>query len=335
MRTCAGCEVNIQLYVDGELIGEEREEFLFHVRNCIQCNRALHEAEAFSLRIRQARPLLTAPDTLRETVMRAMQRAERTPSKLQPALTTKSALSVWSSAAIAAMLTLTAGSLLVYQWHRQRDAGTMLKTAAFAHREIERHALPLDIVTDSSETLATWFQSRISFPFHMANAGIASDTTAEYKLTGGRLVAIGNEPVALVAFSLRDDVVTMLVGPERLMKAAGGTVFHSAGIALYSYNEGPLHLVTWNNRGLAYVLTSARSMGISQQCSSCHRDSAATSQLLANPDRAASASINTRVGGRPVATSNAAGQDRKSIPIYISSWAIPHPGKASARGINH
>jgi anti-sigma factor RsiW len=280
VRTCAECEANIQLYIDGELTGEECEDFLSHVGKCVQCSQALKEAEALSLRVRSARPSVTAPNSLRVAVMRAIQNAERT--RIEPGVTAKQTtpISAWSAAAIAAVLTLGVGSVFMYQRHQQNEAGALLKTAAFTYQELKRNALPLDIATDSSEKLATWFQSRVSFPFHMANSGIASDMTAQYKLIGGRLLIVDNEPLAMVVFSLSDDVVTMLVGPEHLMKASGGTVIQSAGIALHSRNEGSLHLVTWNNRGLIYVLASTPSMGNSQQCSSCHRDSATTSAAV-------------------------------------------------------
>jgi anti-sigma factor RsiW len=277
MRTCAECEANIQLYVDGELAGKECEDLLSHVGKCAQCSQALKEAEALSLRIRRARPLVTAPDSLRISVMRTIQDAERTGIEPPVTLKQRTPFGAWSAAAIAAVLTLVVGSVFLYQRHQQNEAGVLLKTAAFAYQELKRNALPLDIATDSSEKLATWFQTRVSFPFRMANSGIASDMTAQYKLTGGRLLMVDNEPVALVAFSLSNDVVTMLVAPEHLMRASGGTVIQSGGIALHSRNEGSLHLVTWNNRGLIYVLTSTRPMRSSLQCSSCHGDGATTS----------------------------------------------------------
>ena len=271
MRACTKHDVEIQLYVDGELKGDECEDFLSHVANCAQCSQSVREAEAFSLRIRAARPLVAAPDSLRMTVMRAMQHTKHTPSESH-FIPQKTSLSrrVWFLAAVTVVLGLVVGGTLVYQRDQRNNAGAMVKAAAFAHQRIEQHILPLDISTDSSETLAEWFQSRVSFPFHMANSGIASDITAKYKLIGGRLLMVNNEPVALVAFCASNDLVTMLVAPERLMRASGGTVVQSNGIALHSHDEGPLHIVTWNNRGLIYVLTSTRPRGNPRRCSSCH-----------------------------------------------------------------
>jgi anti-sigma factor RsiW len=109
----------------------------------------------------------------------------------------------------------------------------------------------------------------------MANSGIAADNRSNFKLLGGRLLTVDNEPVALLAFSVPNDVVSMLVGPGHLLKAYGGTIVESGGIAMHSYDRGSLHIVTWNNMGLSYVLTFSNATGNSRKCSSCHQESSA------------------------------------------------------------
>lgn len=123
MRTCAEYDANIQLYVDGELTGDECENLLSHVGKCTKCGQALKEAEVFSLRIRRARPSATAPESLRVAVMQAIQHAER--PRIEPLVTPKRAtpFSVWSAVAIAAVLTVGVGSAFMYQRHQQNKAG--------------------------------------------------------------------------------------------------------------------------------------------------------------------------------------------------------------------
>ena len=87
----------------------------------------------------------------------------------------------------------------------------------------------------------------------MANAGIAADSKAQYELDGGRLVSIGSERVALIAFHLSEEVVSFVVTPERPLEASGGKVVVSDGICFHSHDQGPTHIVTWNNQGLGYV----------------------------------------------------------------------------------
>jgi predicted anti-sigma-YlaC factor YlaD len=104
MKGCPEFEVSIQLYVDGELTGEEHDDLLFHVKSCSFCREAMQEAESFSQLIRAARPAVVAPDSLRAAVLRQMQ-----------------------------------------------QAATMIQAAVAAHQELEQHAVPLDITSDSSQ----------------------------------------------------------------------------------------------------------------------------------------------------------------------------------------
>jgi anti-sigma factor RsiW len=273
MKGCLECESNIQLYVDCELTGEERDEFLSHVNSCPSCSQAVQEAETFSQRIRAARPAIVAPDSLRSAVLRQMQEAEavqRGPH-LVPHKTPDRRW--WSLTAAAVVLILVVAGWFLNRQRQENQAGAMIEAALAAHQQLQRQALPLDIKSESSQEVTSWFQSRVSFRFHMANSGIASDANAQYRLTGGRLLTVNNELVALVVFRLPQELVTLVVCPEHLMKAMGGTVVNSGGVILHSHNQGSLHIVTWNERGLGYVLTStARSMPNTRQCTSCHSE---------------------------------------------------------------
>jgi anti-sigma factor RsiW len=273
MKGCAECDTIIQLCIDGELSGEERDEFLSHVKSCSACREAMREAEAFSRRIRAARPAVAASPSLRAAVSRQMQQVEAVQKgpHLLPAARPDRRL--WSLAAAAAVLILLVGGLLVSRRRQENQAETMIQAAVAAHEEMQRHALPLDITSASPQEVSSWFRSRVSFPFRMANSGIASDAAAQYKLTGGRLLMVNREPVALVAFSLPHNLATLLVCPERLMRASGGNVINSGGVILHSRDEGPLHVVTWNEQGLGYVLTfTAISMSGTRRCNSCHAE---------------------------------------------------------------
>jgi len=231
----------------------------------------MQEAESFSQRIRASRPAVAAPASLRAAVSRLMQEAEA--GRAGPRLVPHRSMDRrrWSLTAAAAVLILVVGGLLVNRQRQENQARTMIQAAVAAHQQLEQHAVPLDITSDSSQEVSSWFQSRVSFPFRMANSGIASEATAQYKLTGGRLLMANNQPVALVVFSLPQELVTLLVCPEHLMRASGGNVVNSGGVILHSHDEGSLHIVTWNVQGLGYVLTStAKSMSNTRQCSSCH-----------------------------------------------------------------
>ncbi|AXC13376.1 hypothetical protein ACPOL_4099 [Acidisarcina polymorpha] len=271
MNSCDEFYGNVQLYVDGELTPEEGEHLFSHMETCELCRQCLAEAEAYSSRIRAARPSLTAPDSLRASVLRRMQAAESQRARPMQAPRQRTSTSrLWSVGAIAALLAIFAASVLSYYQQRQRGTNVMLQTAAVAHQDLLQNSVPLDISSNSPEAVAAWFTSRVSFPFRMADSGLAASDGAKYKVTGGRLLTAGNERLAMVSFSMSNEVISMLVGPGSLYTASGGKVVKSGGIEFHSRDEGSFHIVTWNNRGLSYVLTSAISMGNAHKCSACH-----------------------------------------------------------------
>jgi anti-sigma factor RsiW len=223
MNGCTDFEINIQFYVDDELTGAERDEPLSHVKNCPSWSEAMQEAQSFSRRIRAARPTIAAPDSLRTAVLRQMQQAEA--ARSGPRLVPRRApdRSLPSLITTVAVLILVAGGVLVNRRQQESQAATVIEAAVAAHQELEQHALPLDIPFDFSQEVSSWFQGRVSFPFRMANSGIAPDATARYKLNGGRLLMVDNEPVALLVFSLPHQLATLIVCPEHLMKASAAS----------------------------------------------------------------------------------------------------------------
>jgi anti-sigma factor RsiW len=137
----------------------------------------------------------------------------------------------------------------------------------------------LDVRSSSPQVVAAWFAQRVSFPFRIPNEGIASDDRAKYTLAGGRLVDFGGERAALLVFRLPRDRISLLVSPDRLAKATGGRIVRSGELTFHAKVLGDLHVTTWDNKGLTYALVSKVSMGNSQACSTCHRDSAAAPSL--------------------------------------------------------
>jgi anti-sigma factor RsiW len=273
MSNCAEYYSEIQLHVDGELTKEESDELLFHMESCADCRNALKEAEANSALIRASRPSISAPETLRTAVLAKIKEAQSAAS--HPTLLTKKpqmSTRPWAFAGIAAVLALVAGGAVAFHGYVQAKAEPMFRAAVIAHHEREQNTVPLDISSDSSQAVSAWFASRVSFPFRMANAGMAADERAKYKLMGGRLLTVGSDRVALLSFGLQQEVISMLVGPGSLLTASGGTAIQSDGVVLHIHDQGSQHIVTWNNRGLSYVMVSGRSMSNSRICGACHQE---------------------------------------------------------------
>lgn len=276
MGECADFLAIIYLYLDSELTTVETSELIRHLKICRQCTEAMGEAEAFSQRVRAARPSMNAPDSLRNAVSDKMRASSRR-------ATDKSTFrKIWISGwpmRIAATMILVGFGILAYVREKSAGMQTIEAAALAAHEQFQQHNLPLDVTSSSPEEVEAWFTQRVKFPFRMAKSGIAAYSQARYRLLGGRLIMIDNEPAALMAFALPDQVFTLLVAPQRLGEASGGTLVRSDDITFHGRQAGKLHLVSWNNRRLTYVLTSIVPIGNSHDCSTCHNKSGARAEL--------------------------------------------------------
>jgi anti-sigma factor (TIGR02949 family) len=276
MSSCNEIYPKIQLYVDGELTGEECEDLFSHLEGCSACRAHLETREALSARIRAARPEVKAPDALRQSVLKKLVEkeslAKEPKSMVRPHLVPRKRPHVrwWSAAAVATILMIVMGGALVLNERQKNRAGVMIETAVLAHNGIRDGQLPLDISSDSPKAVSEWFANRVSFPFQMANDGIASDDRAKYKLAGGRVMTVSGERVALISFRIKGEAISMLVGPGPLATASGGTLVRVDGLMLHTHERDSLHVVTWNNRGLSYVMISKGSMGGTHKCRTCH-----------------------------------------------------------------
>jgi anti-sigma factor RsiW len=236
----------------------------------------MEEAETFSRRLKQARPFAVAPVALRERIASlAGAQAEVEPempvheSKVLVMNSRKKTIRY--SLALAAMLFLLVGGLLLVPRLRvESNADSFVATAVDSHRALSDAALQLDVQSESPSVVSAWFSQRVSFPFRMPNAGIAADDMAKYKLCGGRLVMFGGERAAVLVFRLSQQLVTVLIVPDRHARAVGGNVTYSGGIKFHALDRDQMHVVTWENKNLTYALTSNITERTSRACSTCH-----------------------------------------------------------------
>jgi anti-sigma factor RsiW len=280
MSVCADRSSQIQLYLDNELTGSDVEELLAHLEYCASCRSEMKEAEALSRRLAQARPFAVAPAALHERIanLAATQAALKTEMLLESNVLIMSSRkkTIRYALALAAMLFLVVGGLLLVPRLRiESNANSFVATAVDSHRALSDAALQLDVRSESPSVVSAWFSQRVSFPFRMPDAGIATNDLAKYKLRGGRLVTFGGERAALLVFQLSQDSVTVLIAPDRHARAIGGNVTYSDGIKFHALDRDKMHVVTWENKNLTYALTSNIAGGRARACATCHEGSSA------------------------------------------------------------
>jgi anti-sigma factor RsiW len=271
--------VMIRLFIDDELKGQEREVLISHLKDCASCQEELEEAKAFSARVTGARLQVEAPPALREkTLSRMSDPANQAISN--PLIKIRSVVRPhWRSLAAAAMLLIAvAGVLSISYLRREVRAGSFVDAAVAEHRGAG-DGRQLDVKSSSPDVVAAWFAHRVSFTFRMPNAGIAADDRAKYTLAGG-VVKFGGEPAALLEFRMPNNRISLLVSSDKLAATSGGKVTRSDGLSFHSQDLCELHVATWDNKGLTYALISSVAMGSTRSCSTCHRDSPASTVTL-------------------------------------------------------
>jgi mycothiol system anti-sigma-R factor len=80
MKGCDDYSATIQIYLDGELSGQDLEDFPPHLKECDACRTELEAQERLSALLHRSRPLYSAPDALRARVMQAAESFNSTTS---------------------------------------------------------------------------------------------------------------------------------------------------------------------------------------------------------------------------------------------------------------
>jgi mycothiol system anti-sigma-R factor len=72
MTGCGDYSNTLRRYLDQELCAQEIVQFLVHLDHCETCREDLEAEEELSRLLHRSRPLYTAPESLRNRVLRAM-----------------------------------------------------------------------------------------------------------------------------------------------------------------------------------------------------------------------------------------------------------------------
>jgi anti-sigma factor (TIGR02949 family) len=274
VNDCDDVRSKLQLLVDAELTGDDQEQIFAHLQTCQRCQHELDELETFSRQIRAARSQVQAPASLRERVEKSLAKDQAAKRSSQATgiqiVHRKVGIGAWWVGAAAMFFAVTASTVLI-QNQRRQSTNLIRDAAILAQQDLERGNLPLDITTDSSQQVSAWFAGHLPFPFHMADSGIASDDRAKYKLVGGRLMNVKGERAALLSFRLPDEQVSVIVGPGSFPIDTGGVAVHSGNVTLHSREQNDMHIVSWKNRGLSYILVSRTPMRNPNTCARCHQ----------------------------------------------------------------
>jgi anti-sigma factor RsiW len=274
----------IELYLDKELIGPDLEEFRAHLEACAACRVELEMREELSRILHRSRPLYSAPDALRDRVMRTTELMPSSAPYASPRLRRRIlrvlARPVQSAGRgvrhwpmlVAAILLVAAGLLPIPGILRQVSANSYIEAAVAAHRSSLNGGLPLEIKSESPSAVTAWFAGKVPFNFRLPEAAEEVGHEQIYRLTGGRLVNYKDGYAALVSYQMQQQTISLLVASSKSAIAAGGEEVPSGGIVFHYSKQMGFAVITWSTHGLTYALVSSLPGSGRQSCMVCHQN---------------------------------------------------------------
>jgi anti-sigma factor RsiW len=228
-------ELQLDAYLDGELVTRDARELEAHLKECRECAR-LHDARvALGAAIRAEVPSLRAPDVLRTRVRAALSSAAGTSGSRRPMPPLG-----WRSLALAASLALVA----IGSWRVASDRAVGESLSEQVLTSHIRSLMPghlTDVVSSDQHTVKPWFNGKLDFSpavYDFAGRG--------YPLIGGRLDYIGGRPVAALVYGRRQHLINVFVWPATRGPADGGDT---------SMRQG-YHLLHWTTPEYTYWVVS-------------------------------------------------------------------------------
>jgi anti-sigma factor (TIGR02949 family) len=292
MKDCGGYyEATIQLFLDKELTGSDLEEFLAHLEVCEACRTELQAGQELSDLLHRSRPLYSAPDSLRDRIVRTTQPSRdsaayptpRLRDRLLKILAKPSAgrgLPRWPLLATAILL-ITA-LLPLPGILRHASAHSYVEAAVAAHRSSISGSLPLEIKSDSPSAITAWFTGKVPFNVRLPEAPEEVGHQQVYRLAGGRLVNYKDGYAALVSYRMQQQqAVSLLVASSQSAIAAGGEEVPSGGIVFHYIKQAGFAVITWSTHGLTYALVSSLPDSGRQSCLVCHQNMANSEHFTA------------------------------------------------------
>lgn len=264
MTDCIADSPRLDAYIDAELPEAEILAVRQHLQRCSRCR----EAEAFQRKFLAVVRISAAggpslPHGLENRVRASLH-------SMRPA-------HAWTrSIAVAAAVVLVAAGVVVRMVVRERAMEPVIVVATTSIRSIAalaadehvarlRRTAPLEIETSDARVLARWAQARVPF-----GVVLPAFDNPSLEAVGARITRVGTAPALSAAYRLDGQPVTLLVTGSALDSAESASGESFRGLRFHLGYDRGFRTITWEDKGLSYVLVSAIGDDGRQACSICH-----------------------------------------------------------------
>jgi len=247
----------INLYLDGELAGEELEQFKQHINECSECARILKQQRDFIDSIRSLKDEINIDfEDFKDKIINQIE--EFKPAQRR---NLKYALLV-----LAIVISFFGVLSLVYFYSQRTDLGAI---AVENHMRQVQGQLPLEIETSSEAEISNWFQGKLKFNFRLPR--YPDPSNQPYRIKGARLVALNNDYAALVSYEMDGRPMTLLVAPSQSASPHGKRKVNFKDINFYLDTKDGFTILSWTDKGLTYALVfDFENFDWKRPCIVCH-----------------------------------------------------------------
>jgi len=152
------------------------------------------------------------------------------------------------------------------------------KFAEFAvntHRQHAQGKLALDLRSGSQIELNQWLKVKSPFSVALPAAPMEAGEERPYDLQGARLVRVGGEAAAFIAYrvkmpTLQTTAASLIVTPDSVAAASGGIEVDFKKVSFHYATVEGYKVVTWSVHGLTYALVSEEGNSTQRSCMVCH-----------------------------------------------------------------
>jgi anti-sigma factor RsiW len=216
-----------------------------HLAECLSCtSSALFQSLLKSATAKAGHRYSPPTQLLERLALRAQE--ENAPSKSAPLRVTLRptrgpAFAGWAAAFT---LLLVFGSIAFVQWNSYRAAIVSSRYAGLLTEACDQHVATLasnlgpQVVSSDRHTVKPWFQGKIPFSFNLPE-NLPDDT----KLEGANLTYLGNQPAALLLYSIGKHRASVFVRQRTSTGIPGGFSQEHAGFHVIGFSTDELEAV--------------------------------------------------------------------------------------------
>jgi hypothetical protein len=143
--------------------------------------------------------------------------------------------------------------------------------AANTYRQQTQGILALDVHAESQQQLNEWFKAKSQLPVVLPSPSSMPPGDEEPRVEGARLLPMNDrQTAAYVAYEMRTGPVGLMVTPDSVAVASGGSVANFKTVSFHYNMVQGYKVVTWSIHGLTYGLVSREGNHTQQSCMVCH-----------------------------------------------------------------